>query len=187
LGSSEEKDIRLDELIRRNYKRIYRIAYSKLRNTEDAGDTTQNTFAMFVCQYDQKEYYKDMSDEEMERLLTCIVLRRVANFMRDKVRKQAYPDEFIEELAGTSVEEVVFGEIGAEIIRESIKELPERYATYMYLAYEIDMSPEAIAGVLNVKTDSVRSIASRARKKLKKICEEKGVEVNLRGRGEKQE
>lgn len=183
----DEKDARLDQIVTDNQKLMYQIAYTRLRKKEDVDDVVQQAAVMFTKQYYKYEYYKDKTDDEMRRLLAQITRRRVSVFLRDEGRRMGRIDQSGIEPADipwdNALEDIVFGRIGAEMIRNTIRELPEEYATYLYLSTEMGLSPENIADVLQVKPNSLRMIACRARKMLREACESKGLEVGNRGKG----
>lgn len=186
MNHQDEKDAWLDQIVTDNQKLMYQIAYTRLKKKEDVDDVVQQAAIMFTKQYYKYEYYKDKTDDEMRRLLAQITRRRVSVFLRDEGRRMGWIDQSSMESADIpwddSLEEIVFGKIGAEMIRDTIRELPEEYATYLYLSAELGLSPENIADVLQVKPSSLRMIAYRARKMLRAACESKGLEVGNRGK-----
>lgn len=183
----DEKDARLDQVLLEAQAVMYKVAYKAIQKKEDADDVVQQAAMMFTEQYYRYRYYEQMSDEDMLRLIVRITKRRASAFLRDEGRRKSRIDQFSKEPADIpadiSLEEMVFGKIGAEMIRETIKELPEEYATYLYLTTELNLPPIIVADVLQVKPNSLRMIAYRARKMLRDACESKGLEVGNRGKG----
>ena len=55
--------------------------------------------------------------------------------------------------------------------------LPDRYALFLKMKYFGDFSDEEIAGALGVKKNSLRMIHSRARARLKELCEKEGMQL----------
>ena len=76
-------------------------------------------------------------------------------------------DEFV-----FDVEEFVFGQHGAQTLQSKIEQLPPRYAMYIEMAYLDKCPSESIATALNVKEESLRTIAYRARRMLSDLCKE---------------
>lgn len=180
--SLEEKTrARLEEIFLTYYQDLYRHAYSKVQNAHDAEDIVQQAALNFSRVYSERHFE---SDEKLKHYLMSILDDKIKNFWGDTARKAARIQtvDTLPEYPTLTLEDEVFSNYDAKIICRCINELPERYGTYLKLALNPEVTPETIASILGVKTDTLRSIASRARKLLKKACEAMEIEVGGNGK-----
>lgn len=180
--SLEEKTrARLEAIFLTYYQDLYRYAYSKIKDAHDAEDIVQQVALNFSRIYSKRHFE---SDEKLKHYLLSILDDKIKNYWRDVNRKAALIQtvDTLPEHPTLTLEDEVFSNYDAEIIRRCINELPERYGTYLKLALDPEVAPETIANILNVKPDTLRSIASRARKLLKKACEAMEIEVGGYGK-----
>lgn len=181
LSLEEATRARLEAIFREYYQDLYRYAYSKIGNAHDAEDIVQLVALNFSRIYSERHFE---SDEKLKHYLMSILDGKIKNYWRDTARKGAHVQtvDTLPERPTLTLEDEVFSRYDAELIRRCINELPERYGTYLRLALDPDSTPETIAEILGVKIDSLRSIASRARKLLKKACEAMEIEVGRDGK-----
>ena len=180
--SLEEKTrARLQEIFQQYYQDLYKYAYSRIGNVQDAEDIVQQVALNFSRVYSKKHF---ASDKKLKRYLLSILDDKVKNHWRDTARKNAHIQtmDTLPERTTMTLEDEVFSKYNAELIFRCINELPERYSTYLMLALDPETTAEDIALVLNVKVDSLRSTASRAKKLLKKACEAHEIEVGRYGK-----
>lgn len=177
----DDKDARLERIFRENLPAMYAFAMSLMRNKEAADEVIQTAALKFLELFDEKSH---IPDDKLRIYLFDIISTRSKNYWRDNKRRQTFLARNIIQFEPETLplEDYVFGEFDAEIIRECMRELPEEYAQYLRLSEEPYITPDMLAGILNVKTSSLRMIRSRARKLLKEACEAKGVEVKQRGK-----
>jgi len=153
-------------------KRLYRLAYARLGNVEDAEDVVQETY---LKAFRHADNFRQGSN--IEPWLVTILL----NTIRDHVRRVARnpspvaldgleDTDFIAELADgrdTPEEELVKSEVGVDL-ETALKETPEWMLTPFLLREFQDLSYKDIAQSLNLPIGTVMSRLSRARSFLSK-------------------
>lgn len=91
------------------------------------------------------------------------ILRKEQKFMLELKQQQ----EIVEEEVEWNEKEVK--EIKLSLLKNAIKQLPERYSVMISLYYMQGYDHEEIAEILNISNENARTILSRARVKLKKL------------------
>ncbi len=139
---------------------ILRLAYSYLKNREDAEDIVQETL---IRLYRAKPCFED------ERKAKSWLLQVAANLCRDQLRTAekkrvvAFPEGY--EVAAESEPE---GDSDGEIL-QALMQLPEQYRSVIHLYYYEEYSTREIAEITGKKEATVRSLLKRGREKLKKL------------------
>ena len=116
-------------------------------------------------------------------ILTAYLFRIMQNLRTDiltlRAKKQkSISWEEVEQLADTEqMEEVTFSSMDLQKVVDQMDHLPDRYALFLKMKYFGDFSDEEIAGALGVKKNSLRMIHSRARARLKELCEKEGMQL----------
>lgn len=145
---------------------VYRIAYARTRNKQDAEDITQNVFLKYIGankRFDSEEHRK------------AWLLRVAVNCTNDFVtsahyRHKAELDEVPEEGEEPSYELEEKSEVWY-----AVQSLPEKYRIPIHLFYYEDMSIAQIAVITNERESTVRSQLTRARGMLKEMLKEGAV------------
>ena len=139
LARTEEDQLEL--AVREHARTVYRIAYSVLRNHQDAEDATQETFV------------------------------RVLRARRKKAPEIALEEtgEAVTQLRSTEMpaDEAIVGREVAKALERLIPLLPRRLRDVVTLSTVEDMSPTDIAAVLEISEAAVRSRLFRARQILR--------------------
>lgn len=152
----------VEALVRLHSRLVFRVAYSVLRNREDAEDAAQETFIRLIRQ--------DLSTIGEPRLWLARVAWRVAV---DRVRKRPErpPEDVAEfdELADRSRaadEALLDAELQAKV-EALIEALPGKLRAVVRLSTVEEMTSADIAQVLGVPEGTVRTRMSRARQLLR--------------------
>lgn len=145
---------------------IYRIAYSAVQNKADAEDITQNVFLKYITAE------KSFNSEEHRK---AWLLRVAVNCTKDYVKSAYYRRK-------TDMEDIPEPEIAAEdsfsksddaqVLRDALRQLPEKYRIPIHLFYYEDMTVSEISAVTKTKETTVKSQLSRGRDMLKNILKE---------------
>lgn len=142
---------------------VFRIAYARTQNREDAEDITQNVFLKYIGAN------KKFSSEEHRK---AWILRVAVNCANDFVKSAHYRHradiENIEALPEQGAEPSYELEEKSEVYY-AVQSLPEKYRVPIHLFYYEDMSIAQIAGVTKQKEATVRSQLTRARDMLREI------------------
>lgn len=173
-GSPSDKVIEEIYYERRQY--ILKFACGFLSEPSDIQDFVQETFARFCRGF-------AMHPNLPKGILTAYLFRIMQNLRTDiltlRAKKQkSISWEEVEQLADTEqMEEVTFSSMDLQKVVDQMDHLPDRYALFLKMKYFGDFSDEEIAGALGVKKNSLRMIHSRARARLKELCEKEGMQL----------
>lgn len=178
LGSQDDKNARLNKIFQDNLHDMYIFALSRMHNPDEANEVIQLASVKFLEIFDEKSH---IPDDKLKTYLFDIIASRCKNYWRDSKRRLDFITRNIInfEPEAPPLEDQIFGEIDADIIRQCIRELPDEYEKFFRLSDDPNITPQMLADILNVKPSSLRMIRSRARKLLKEACEAKGVEVTV--------
>ena len=173
-GSPSDKVIEEIYYERRQY--ILKFACDFLSEPSDIQDFVQETFARFCRGF-------AMHPNLPKGILTAYLFRIMQNLrtdiltLRSKKQKSISWEE-VEQLADTEqMEEFTFSSMDLQKVVDQMDHLPDRYALFLKMKYFGDFSDEEIAGALGVKKNSLRMIHSRARARLKELCEKEGMQL----------
>lgn len=164
-------DVRAFEMLhRRYYSRIYRLAYLRLGNAEDAADVASNTFCKALRSLPGYQFRRSPS---IYPWLHQIAGNLIVDVIRDRPRggmlsldAQAAEDvdSFLEYLPadGPSAQELVERAEVQEVVREAINKLPADQAKAVALRFLGDLSIREIAQALDRSEGAVKSLLHRA-------------------------
>ncbi len=145
-------DTEFERLVKAYRATVFRLAYSIVKNREDADDITQDAF---VKLYRSKEIFA--SDENVKAWL----IRVTINLSKDLLRSAwfRHRHELNDNIPCESAEEYD--------LLERVKQLAPEDSAVIYLFYYEGYSVEEIARMRNSTSSAVRTRLTRARKKLK--------------------
>lgn len=157
---ARDADERFSELVKRQSRFVFRVAYSVLRNAHDAEDVVQETFLKLY----RTQGWKDMQEE---RAFLARVAWRLAV---DRV-PETLPDTRSAELEygrtrATQEEDLIRLDQDAAVQR-LIDALPQDLRLPLALSTVEGLRSHEIAAVMGIPDGSVRSRIARARKILK--------------------
>ena len=164
-------DVRAFEMLhRRYYGRIYRLAYLRLGNAEDASDVASNCFCKALRSIQGYQFRRSNS---IYPWLHQIASNLVVDVIRDQppggmlsLDAQAAEDvdSFLEYLPsdGPSAQELVERSEVQEVVREAINRLPADQARAVALRFLGDLSIRDIAQALDRSEGAVKSLLHRA-------------------------
>lgn len=148
----EEKELeRYIELFRGT---VYRLAFSWLKNREDAEDISQDAFLKL---YTSKESFA--CDENVKAWLIRVTVNLCKNLLKSSWRKNR-AESFAEEISPPPDE---------LHIDEYIARLKPEYSSVLYLFYYEGYSVKEIAEICRLTSVAVRTRLSRGRDKLKEM------------------
>ena len=134
---------------------LYRLAFSHLKNKEDAEDVVQDVFIKYM------HHLLPFSDEKHERAwLIRVTVNRCYDVLRYKSKRNHEALEDIEEIAATD-QELNTG------IFQILDKLPAKNKTVMILYYLEGFSVEEIAVMLRISVSAVKMRMSRGREQMK--------------------
>lgn len=151
-GLSDE----MKSVILRNSDMVYRLAFSQMKNKDDADDIFQEVF----CRYIKKKQCFDSSEHEKAwfiRVTLNCCKTVMMSFWKTKV---VGLDETVE-----------FAQLEKEDLSFALMQLPKRYNAVLHLFYYEDLSVDEISRILKTSNSNVRMLLTRARRALKEILE----------------
>lgn len=143
--------------VKRNSQRIYLIALSYTKNSDDAEDIMQN---VFIKLWKHNKPFED--DEHMDKWLTIVCINESRDFIKNPFRKRNVP---IDEAVNISVVD----KTGNIDLFKAVMSLPTKERTIIHLFYYEDMSITDISDILKIKESAVKTRLFRARQKLKTL------------------
>lgn len=149
-------------------QKLFRYGYTVLHDEAEAADMVQQSVLEFMEIYHRLPV---MSEDKLRGYLFIVMRNNLYDACAKRKKSVFLEDISAKVQEGESVEDIVLGNISAEIIRNGIGKLPPRYAAYIQLAYLDELDKPLIADILKVKPDSLRMMDVRAKRCLKEICE----------------
>ena len=132
---------------------VYRVAFTYMKNSYDAEDAVQETFARLIR---SGERFRSREKEKAWLIVT------VSNVCKDMLRRHYRSDRALEDYQYLAAPPHEIDETMEAILR-----LPEKYKTVVYLFYYESYTAREIARMLGEKPNTVSSRISRARSLLK--------------------
>ena len=145
-------------LVRRQSRFVFRVAYSILRNVQDADDVVQETFL---------KLYRGRSWERMadERAFLARVAWRIAVRQRRKATRSV--TSAVTAPAAQSPEQATIESDWSALVHRLIDALPEKLRQPLALSGIEELSSREIAQVMGIPEGTVRTRLARARQILK--------------------
>lgn len=138
---------------------VFRVAFSYMKNPDDAEDITQNVFLkLFQCRTAFESF------EHLRSWLIRVTVNECKSVFRAPWRRTENLEDYAQELAMPTPEHT-------ELFL-TVMGLPEKYRIVIYLFYYEGYSTEEIAGLLGLPAATVRTRLARGRKKLRTILTE---------------
>lgn len=154
---------RIDIVVDRYKDLVYRVAFARTRDKEDADDIFQEVFLRYV------KRQPDFDSEEHEKAWFIRVTINCCKTLWERLKR--FSDEEIDENSLTEEDEP------EEILDEFLDRLPPDYRVVIHLFYYEDISTADISKILGRKESTIRMQLTRARRLLKEFM--KGDEVNV--------
>ncbi len=156
------KDISAEELIEKYSDMVYRVAFSRAQNVEDARDITQEVFLKYL------KYTKAGNTFQEEEHRKAWLLKVAVNTGNTFVKTAWFRHR-------ASLKEVP--DVGAEMEEKSevyyaVMMLPEKYRLVIHLFYFEELPVKQIGDVLKISESAVKSRLHRARELLKEKLKE---------------
>lgn len=151
-------DLSVEEVLAKYSDMVYRLAYARTGNVQDAQDITQEVFLKYI------KADKKFNDEEHRKawLLTVTVnagnsLMRSAWFKHradfEEAQSEGYYEPDIEEESDVTA---------------AVRALPEKYSVVVHLFYYEELAIKEISKVLKTSEANIKSRLFRAREMLRK-------------------
>mgnify|MGYP001037560742 FL=1 len=145
-------DVSSDEVIRKYFDMVYKLALSQTKNQTFAEDVTQDVFVRFIQNKDKFE-----SEEHIKAWLIRVTINCSKSVFMSSWFKKTVPLE----------EDLTFDSPEKSDVYFAVQVLPLKYRTVIHLFYYEDMSVREIAESIDVKESTVKSHLHRGRMLLK--------------------
>lgn len=158
-------DEAFEQLIHSVRHKLYRTAYSYVRNEQDALDIYQET--IYKAYTSLKTLKKP---ERFQSWIIKIIVYKSIDFIRKEARHFTTDDEkiFAELTSKESIDYITH----AMDLSEAFKFLDPKYKTIILLRYYHDLSIKEIASIMKSPEGTIKSHLNRAQKELRPILKE---------------
>ena len=171
LSTHEPVDTVVERLIEQYGQEVYKIAYFYMKETQLAEDVFQEVFYKVIKNYhkfnhqsSEKTWLIRITINTCKDMLRTSWIKRVTTFGVLQDSENEYEKPYDIEKKETNKE-----------LYELIQRLPQKYKEILLLFYYKDLTYEEISEILQIPEGTVRSRLSRAREKLKKMMNERGM------------
>ena len=162
-SAADARQARFEELVERQSRFVFRVAYAVLRNRSDSEDVVQDTFLKIF----RAGAWERMEDE---RAFLARTAWRIAVGVRAKRGKSALS----EAVDGTNLEASVIAADRGAIVHRLIDGLPEELRQPLALSTVDEMNSVEIGKILGIPEGTVRTRIMRARQILKQKLQATG-------------
>lgn len=145
-------DVSSDEVIRKYFDTVYKLALSQTKNQTFAEDVTQDVFVRFIQNKDKFE-----SEEHIKAWLIRVTINCSKSVFMSSWFKKIVPLE----------EDLTFDNPEKSDVYFAVQDLPLKYRTVIHLFYYEDMSVREISESIDIKESTVKSHLHRGRMLLK--------------------
>ncbi len=146
----------LEEYVIENKEKHYRIAYSYVKNVDDALDIVQEAILKAIVSLDNLK-----NPEYMKTWFYRILINTSLDFLRKQKKIVVVDDEFLSSYDSGKMDEYT----DIDLYR-TLDELPENYRSIVILRFFEDLKIEEIAEILN---ENVNTVKTRLYKSLDKL------------------
>lgn len=154
------------ELVRRHQHRVYNLAFRYMRESNRAEDMAQEAFLKGFRLL--KGFRGDCTFSTwMYKVTGSVCLTEIAK------RKKRGEVEFRPQHEGSYESKEAQASDEAELVRQCVTQLPDKYATIITLYYLNETPYDEIAQVMEIPIGTLKTWMFRARKELKVIVEER--------------
>lgn len=170
LETAEDK-AKFEQLYDRYMKQMYRVAFSVLHNQHDAEDAVHEAFVSLT---DCLDGVKEIDSPQTKSLLSMITQRKAIDIYRANQRRKNVPIE--DTLNLTPAPSQLQAIEDASDLARAIAMLPDSYREVILLRYDNGFSEREVGQICDLTESNTHKRIERAKKKLRKICDEMGIE-----------
>lgn len=174
----------LTKLYERTQNSVYAVAYSIVKNEQDACDLTQDTY---IAAFTSLEKLNDI--EKFDKWVIQIAANKCKDFLRKKKpalfsqisgEDNDFEDDIRDDAETSKPDSVYENKEQKEIIKNILYSLPEDQRLCLILFYGQDLKIAEIAEALDISENTVKSRLSYGKKKMKEqieALEKKGTKI----------
>jgi len=162
-GVNRVQEVEILELFDQYSNMVYRIAYSYLRQSQDAEDTVQAVFLKLIDGSAHPEQGKERA------FLTRVTINHCKNVLHSVWMRRVEPLD----------SDIVFEQKEDRELFNAVIALPAKYRIVVHLHYYEGYTFSEISGFLKISSSAVSMRIHRAKKLLKDILREDSNEIQL--------
>lgn len=168
----------MEQLYLTHQSSMYRTAMGILHHPQDAEDTVQ-TACIALC--GKISLLMDMDCCTLRSYVVISVRNTAINLIRSRERKPELlwgEEEYLDSLLPEQQDQDdrLLSIANQDALNQAVLRLPQRERSLLEMKYVLDRTDSEIAGGLGIKPDSVRTLLTRARRKLAELLKENDVE-----------
>ncbi|SFB28236.1 RNA polymerase sigma-70 factor, ECF subfamily [Lentibacillus halodurans] len=168
-----KKESILEEIMLEHGNDLVRLAFTYVKNEENAKDIVQNTFIKCYQHLEKFRY-----ESTLKTWLYRITINGCKDYLRSWHHRKVQVKNFVQEAVKSllpSVEDNMIREEEKQEISKYILSLPKIYREVIILYYYESLIIDEIAEVTELNASTVKTRLRRARQKLKLMMEEAGI------------
>jgi RNA polymerase sigma-70 factor (ECF subfamily) len=167
-----------EDVLRHYSDMVYRLAFSRVKNSHDANDIMQEVFLKYIR---AEKTYND--EEHRKAWLIKTTVNTSKTLVLSSWNRRRSSVEFTDEaLAGSGVNAATDKNLQntetKSVVLSAVMSLPKKYRTVIHLFYYEDMSLSDICETTGLAINTVKSQLHRARALLKEEFNKIGVDFN---------
>lgn len=160
----------MEEIIEKNQFNIYKYCFQMLRSKEAAEDITQEVFIKFYQLPDKKQY--------SHSYLYSIAHSKCIDYIRREKRRKLFIRGNRSKIYETSAEDTFSRKHYSYELQSALNTLTSYERSVLLLRSVNELSYKEISDILNIKESALRKQYQRAKLKIEKSLNQKGVMVN---------
>lgn len=171
----EEERNELSDIYKKNIKKFYKTAYSKLHNRHDSQDAIQEAF---LSAAKNPDIFFRIPPEKRVAYMIVIIRNISCRIWNKKHKEEINQTELGGDIPDKSplTEERISSRYSCEEIYRFIDTLPESEKAAVYLKIHLDMKYPEIAKVLEISEEAAKKRITRAISKIRRFTEGKADE-----------
>lgn len=169
----DEKEQLLEKVMIEYGNELVRLAFSYVKEVENAKDIVQNAFIKCYKNLDSFRY-----DAQLKTWLYRITINECKDYLKSWNYKMVQVKSFVNETAKSilpSTEKAVIDKYNNEEIKDTIFSLPKVYREVVYLYFYESLKTEEISEVLDIPVNTVKIRLRRAKQRLEPMIKEAGL------------
>ena len=163
--SSGLSDEEIEDIIRDNYREVFKYCFLKTKDYSCAEDITQDTFLRFI------EYLPKYSDKGKPKALLYTIARNLCINWHEKKKPDQLLDDVIDRIRSLNEDEDIVTRLSLE---RYLEELPKEHQEILMLRYYQELSINELTQVFEVNRFAIMYRLKVAKKMLKTIMEQGG-------------
>lgn len=184
---SPQREYLIETLMKAQYSRAIKLAYSILRNSDEASDVASDVLLNLLLM--EKERFSAI--HRLDNYYHSAVYNEALRIRRLRIKKNLFPIWENQDLGGESEDELIMNYFRRpdkmDILEDLLEQLENpRYVEIIRLFYFENLSHREIAKVMNITENNSKAILNRAKNALKSLFDSIPPEDNPNGGGKNQ-